>query len=209
MVAADGVVSPKERKLLKEFADTYGLEPSSIIRLAYGFTKEAVQEVEIANPNEIKGRRFEEFVVSLLLVKNKTRLIAWRSDKIINGIYAAETLYPDLEIAQKLDTRTMKYFVECKYRSSWGNGTIDLSSQFLRYYFHAKKNEKELFIALGIGGTPSAPEEFYLIPGRMIGYDKVISRDRFKSYLRNQSTNDCLTYISQYFNQLTSFHTKN
>lgn len=201
MVAADGVVTPKERQTLKDFAKEYGLEISSVMRLAYGFAKDVVPEVEIADPNEIKGRRFEEFVVSLLADRSKTQLIAWRGDKIVNDIYAPDTLYPDLEIAHKLDVEPVQYFVECKYRSSWADGTIDISSQFLRYYFHAKHHNKELFIALGIGGTPSCPDEFYIVPARMIGYDKCISRDFFTPCLCSPTQDAYHTYINHYFNK--------
>jgi len=43
-----------------------------------------------------------------------------------------------------------------------------------------KSYEKALFIALGVNGTLSVPEEFYLIHCSMVGYDKIITAQRFE-----------------------------
>ena len=135
MAAKDGVISANERRLLKEFADEYGIDASYLYRLAYAQVNECEQDVELISSNEIKGRRFEEFVVSLLDNKKRYKLLAWRSDKISGNVYAAENLYPDLHISHIINDREEEYYIECKYRSSWGDGKIDLSSQFMRYYF--------------------------------------------------------------------------
>lgn len=98
MAAKDGLITNNERSLLKSFAQSFNIDPEHIYCLAETFCSEEEQEVLPANANEIKGRRFEEFVVSLLCDKTKFRLLAWRSDKIYQNIYAQENLYPDLHI---------------------------------------------------------------------------------------------------------------
>ena len=92
-----------------------------------------------------------------------------------------------------------EYFIECKYRSSWGEGKIDLSSQFMRYYKYAQSAGKELFIALGVGGTPTSPEEFLIVPVRMIGYSKSIEQHRFKPCYCDKSSEAFHKYITNYF----------
>lgn len=153
------------------------------------------------NQNELKGKRFEEFVVSLLEDKSRFKLLAWRSDKISGNIYAAENLHPDLLIEHTINNRKVEYFIECKYRSSWGDGTIDLSAQFVRYYKHAKEANKELFIALGVGGTPSSPDKLLIIPARMIGYSKCIEQHLFKPCYCDSTPEAFHQYITNYFNK--------
>lgn len=202
LTATDGAISPAERKVLSEFADAFSIDRTKLVRLAYGMTNEvAVPEVEIVNQKEKNGRLFEEFVVSLLADKSIFKLLAWRSDKIVGDTYAAENLYPDLHIFHKLDVADVEYFVECKYRISWGEDGIDLSEQFNRYHFHAKARGVELFIALGVGGTPSAPEEFFIIPSRMVKLDTKIDRTRFIKCLCSQSPEALHNYIEHYYHK--------
>lgn len=178
LAATDGVITPTERKLLSEFANTFDLDSGKVIRLAYAFAKGVeLPEVDLVNPSEMKGRLFEQFVVSLL--GPNCRLLAWRSDKIVGNTYAAENLLPDLQIRHKFGRTKVEYFVECKYRSRWDDkDCVDLGDQYKRYRHHAKSQGLELFIALGVGGMPSAPEELFVIPARMIGYNHRVYRKR-------------------------------
>lgn len=201
VAASDGAITPSERKVLSEFAKTYGLDPTKIIRLAYGLSNDFEQEVEVADPNEIKGRQFEQFVVSLCSDKSRFKLLAWRGDKISGSTYAAETLLPDLHLSHRLDAAEVEYLVECKYRSSWGEDGIDLSSQYVRYHFAAKDRSVELFIALGVGGTPSNPDDFFMVPGRMVKLDKKIDSDRFIKCVCPKTPDGFHNYINHYFNK--------
>ena len=86
LAAVDGVVSPRERQILKEFADTYGVDVKYLYRYAFAIAHEVAEpEVEYLNPSEYKGRKFEEFVVSLCADKSRFHLLAWRGDKIVDG----------------------------------------------------------------------------------------------------------------------------
>lgn len=201
MAAADGAISPTERKVLADFARAYNLDPAKIIRMAYGMSNEFQQEVVLADRNEIKGWQFEQFVVSLCADKSRFSLLAWRGDKISGSTYAAETLSPDLHLRHRLDTAVVEYLVECKYRSSLGEDGIDLSAQFKRYRFAAKDSGLELFIALGIGGTPSDPAELLLVPGRMVKFDNKIDRKRFSKCLCPKTPDGFHAYINHYFHK--------
>lgn len=202
MAGADGEITPNERKVLKSFAETYGVDFSELARISYAISGANEQEAQYVNANEMKGRQFEELVVSFLADKSIYRLLAWRSDKIVDGIYAAENLLPDLLIKQRIGEVEVEYFVECKYRSSWdSNGKVDLSKQFLRYRNFAKDSGKELFIALGVSGTPDKPEVFYLIPGRMFNYYHNVPKDRFTPCICEPTADAYYKYVCHYFNK--------
>lgn len=202
MAATDGVISPSERKLLKEFALHFDLDPTSLYRMAHAIAKNVeVPEVEAVNIQEMKGRQFEDFVVSLCSDKSRFKLLAWRGDKISANTYAIENLLPDLHLRHRLDAGEVEYLVECKYRSSWGEDGIDLSSQYVRYHNAAKDRNVELFIALGVGGTPSNPNELFLVPGRMVKLDKKIDRARFVKCLCSKDPDGFHAYLNHYFNK--------
>ena len=202
MAASDGVVTPSERKVLKEFARHFNLEPTSLYRMAHAIANNVdVPEVEFVNPHEFKGRKFEDFVVSLCSDKSRFKLLAWRGDKISEKTYALDILLPDLHLRHRLDGQEVEYLIECKYRSSWGEDGIDLSSQFVRYHFAAKERKMELFIALGVGGTPSNPDEFFLVPGRMVKLDKKIDRDRFIKCSCPKDPEAFHEYINHYYHR--------
>ena len=202
MAAMDGVVSPNERKLIKDFADTYGIEAKSLYRMAYAIANNVdVPEVEFISRPEMIGRMFEDFVVSLCSDKSRFKLLAWRGDKINGEVYALENLLPDLHLRHRLDAGEVEYLVECKYRSSWGDDGIDLSRQYVRYLNAAKDRKVELFIALGVGGTPSNPDEFVIVPGRMVKLDKKIDRDRFIKCKCPKDPEGFHAYINYHFNK--------
>lgn len=170
--------------------------------MAYAMAgKVELPEVAQVGPAELKGRRFEDFVVSLCSDKSRFKLLAWRGDKIVGQTYALDNLMPDLHIRHNLNGKDVEYLVECKYRSSWGEDGIDLSSQFPRYRHIAKECGLELFIALGVGGLPANPDEFFIVPGRMVRFDKKIDRARFLKCLCPKDAVGFHKYMEHYFNK--------
>ncbi len=70
MAAKDGVVSSNERKLLKEFAEKYNLDHKYLFRSAHAVaTGVDIPEVELITASKWKGRKFEEFIISLVSFK--------------------------------------------------------------------------------------------------------------------------------------------
>lgn len=204
MAAQDGVVSPNERKLLKEFAETYGLDTNYLYRLAHANANDVEEpEVEMLNRSEHRGRQFEEFVVSLCSDRKRFTLLAWRGDKIAGDTYALENLMPDLHLRHRLDNEhEVEYHIECKYRSELVDGVLDLTSQLGRYQRMTSSKEKtELFLAIGIGGTPTKPERFYLIPSRMVKRDHVIKIENFSKCLCPQDQDGFHNYITHFFHK--------
>ena len=80
-----------------------------------------------------------------------------------DGAYAENELNPDFLVAHRDDK--LEYWVECKYRSSIPPKGFDLEEyQMTRYRSIQGKSRKKVLIALGVGGSPSAPQNFYVIP---------------------------------------------
>ncbi|MBK8615363.1 MAG: hypothetical protein IPN85_18320 [Flavobacteriales bacterium] len=59
-----------------------------------------------------------------------------------------------------------KLAVECKWRASFQSGTIELAKehQVQNYRSYAGREQCKVFILLGVGGTPAAPSDLYVIP---------------------------------------------
>lgn len=203
MAATDGLFSPSERKLLKVFADRFGLDPSFLYRMAYAMANEIeMPEVEAVNHAVKKGRMFEDFVVKLTADDSRFVRINWSSDKFVDGLYSLDSLMPDLHIRHKMDWGEVEYYIECKYRQSLPDGVLDLTQQLGRYRRMSIQNGiHELFIALGIGGTPSAPERFYLIPSRMIRKDCILHIEYFGKCLCPRDVKGFHEYIAHYYDK--------
>jgi hypothetical protein len=111
------------------------------------------------------GRQFEEYTV-LKFDRQYFKLIDWRSDKIINGIYPESNQYPDLQFEVRVGRYINQFAVECKFRSRFTDDQIEISreSQLKRYRAFQTEREIPVYIFIGIGGTPKSPEESFLIP---------------------------------------------
>lgn len=201
MAATDGMVTPSERVMLKEFAEAYGIFPGSLLRMAHAIANKIdIPEVEFVSHSEMKGRRFEEFIVRLTSDASRFTCLNWSSDKYVDGIYSRDSLMPDLYLRHRLDMATVEYYVECKYRSSLPDGTLDINCQMNRYRrMISADNKKELFIAVGLGGNPSEPESLYIIPSRMIKKGDVIHIEHYSKCLCPPTPEAFHNYISHYF----------
>ena len=199
MAAADGVMTANERRIIKEFAAEYGLDVAYLLRLAYGKRSSVdIPEVEPVSPSEYKGRRFEEAVATLCADSTRFRIKAWRSDKIVGNVYAAENLSPDLHLSLRRDgSAVAECFVECKYRSGWGADGIDLSRHLDRYTRLARRIGVPLLFALGVGTDPAHPENLYIIPSTVIRYDRrIIPSDiaHLRCHLDADAFHSCLCH---------------
>lgn len=176
MAAMDGVISSNERLLLRQFAQLYGLDPKSLYRMAHAAANDVeIPEVELISSSHWKGRRFEEFIVGLCSDKSCFTLLSWRSDKTIGDTYPLDSLMPDLHLRLRADGRETECYIECKYRSVLPDGILDLSGLMERYHrLTAITDRRPLLIALGIGGSPSAPATLYLLPAKSIAPDGII-----------------------------------
>jgi hypothetical protein len=149
-----------------------------------------------------KGQAFENLIVNLL-ADNRFKLLDRTQDtKSTAGVYAESCKNPDLHIEQTHTPRSIDYYIECKYRSRWYEGKVQFEDYQVKRYkeFQGKQRRKVLF-ALGVGGTPSAPQELMIVPLDQLQNGAILQVNH-ESY-KIEATSDALyTYVSNYFTQV-------
>jgi hypothetical protein len=136
-----------------------------------------------------KGDDFEAYVVNLFSTKTgRFRLKEWRSDKIAaNGMYAESSHKPDLEIAFVNGTMEHRFAIECKWRQQFHHGAIQWAKdyQISNYVKYQRANRIPVFVAIGVGGTPSYPDALYLAPLEDIAPYPSVSSSFLQCYYRD------------------------
>lgn len=137
-------------------------------------------------PEQQKGYLFEKYVVSLVSTNKGFSIESWRGDKTADRYIKANS-YPDLEIELKLD-KVYSFAIECKWRAQLWNGKIEWAKehQYKNYTSYESDKQKPVFIVLGIGGTPSIPENIYIIPLKHLKSVE-LSFFELNKYRRNRS----------------------
>ncbi|MCG9910903.1 MAG: hypothetical protein MH137_06330 [Flavobacteriales bacterium] len=112
--------------------------------------------------NKEKGDAFEDFVIQKVGSAPGISFTGKNSDYHKNGISATENKEPDLKFTHK----NTAIAVECKWRKEFVNGKIDWAKDYQveNYHRFEEKQKCFVFIAIGIGGEPGSPNEFYLVP---------------------------------------------
>lgn len=188
-VTADGVFTEKERVLVMEMADKYKMDKRSIlVQIKDQITSLGEEaETEIIDQNAKKGLDFEKFIAKKLN-KEYFSIKQWAGDKYVDGIYSEKTTEPDLIIEFSHYDYKKVFAVECKYRSKVVDGKIVISyeGQLKRYRKFEKEKEIDVYIALGIGGVASKPDELYLIPlSKLSSHEVSISElNKYKKEVR-------------------------
>ncbi len=151
--------------------------------------------------NKKKGDDFEIFVIEKF--SNKYfKCKSWRGDKMAPSHFPESNKYPDLELEFNYKDYNRKIAVECKYRSNFSGGCVDLGSydKLQQYKVFERENGIQVYVVLGVGGEPTAPEELYLIPLPHIESNKMYRNKLSKEYTKSLSAkffydaaNHCLT----------------
>jgi hypothetical protein len=127
---------------------------------------QATKDTTALSPKE-KGDAFERYVVRNFNPQYFT-LHEWRGDKQVDGVYAVSNHFPDLEIVFSLPSRNIRdtFAIECKWRSGWHRNTIEWAKdvQVAHYKEYAQRVGIPVYVVIGLGGTPDAPEHVYCIP---------------------------------------------
>lgn len=120
-----------------------------------------------------KGDEFENFVISKF-DRRYFLLKDMRSDKGFEGNYPESNKYPDLILEYKPES--VQFAVECKWRQrwwdvnyksyiNWTGGDDDRGGRKIETYLqYSQEKGVPVFVAIGIGGKPSAPEELFVAP---------------------------------------------
>jgi hypothetical protein len=111
-------------------------------------------------------------------------LLHWQSDKGSNGVYPKSNSNPDLVYNFQLGSFRRKFAVECKYRTSI-NDTINFctTTQLNRYKMYAKAENIDVYIVIGLAGTPDKPKEYFTIPLKDIESTEIEYQDLCEYYI--------------------------
>lgn len=166
-VKADGVLTPKEEKLIREIAISEGKDAELAIRQIKSELEESEEdsETELIDVNLKAGLDFEKFVIKKF-DKKFFKIRNWAGDKFVDGRYADTTTQPDIQLSLILRGQSYPFAVECKWRSELKGDFIRFAEdeQLERYKAFAQHENYPVFIVLGIGGKPSSPAELYILP---------------------------------------------
>lgn len=157
-------------------------------------------EAELSSKD--KGDMFEDYVVNLL-ADWRLKLLDRTQDKVSSsGVYAESCKNPDLHVQQKRGESKVDYYIECKYRSKWeDNGAVNLEDwQLRRYRDFQHSSHRKVLIALGVGGTPSKPQTFMIVPLDSIKSDRIRRIDT--KYCVTPTSDGLVGYVNSYFNNV-------
>lgn len=191
-VIADGVFTKNERDSVERYATEKSLDFSVILS---NIEKELKQqntkpETAVIDYNAQKGLDFEKYVVQKFS-KKYFKIKEWAGDKYVNGIYAENTLHPDIVLEFKLEEEMKVFAVECKWRNSEYKNAIEFSKsdQLARYKNFQKTRGIPVFIAIGLGGTASDPARLFIVPLKEIEGPKITLSELEKHEKQNLSKN--------------------
>ena len=182
-VTADGVLTKKEKTIVEQAATKYNLDPKEALDQINQIlsTDDMEAETEIIDQNKKKGDDFEKFIIKKFN-KEYFTIKQWAGDKYIEGTYSEKTLQPDIIVEFHLHDYSKKVAIECKWRSSIFNKSVQFSyeDQLKRYKEFEQKEHIDVYIALGIGGKASKPETLYLIPLRDLNEPLITHKNLIK-----------------------------
>lgn len=145
------------RGLLKEISNKRGATPTDRRRIL-GMLKSICDNLTPAE----KGFLFESYVVACF-DKSEYDLVEWRSDKFTGPWRPRSSKWPDILMESRKNPMD-RVAIECKYRSKAVNGEVRLAydDQLRRYRDYGQREDIAVYLALGFGGEPTAPVDFYL-----------------------------------------------
>lgn len=196
----DGQISPREERLLALFEDTHGLRPGLLVAMAKKKAMVADKEVQLVDRNTSRGYDFEKFVVRTLCGGENPEftLLSWRSDKKVDGIFARDSLLPDLKLTSNTLPCDGFVLVECKYRQDPLNLTRLSEKALVRYRLQEAESGYPVVLALGAGGSPGDPDIFTIVPIDIFINDKKCILNCYERLSRDESTEQLLRIISEF-----------
>lgn len=157
-----------------------------------GSTKEAwiaesvsQKEDDNLSINKQKGNEFEDYMIQLLGKQPDVILFGKVSDYHKDGVSARENRDPDL----RFKMRDVPFSVECKWRKSFYNEHLFWAAnyQIQNYKNYQKVRGENVFVAIGVGGTPSLPAQLFIIPLDYLKTESIGEADIKKFEVRDRS----------------------
>lgn len=155
----------EDKCLLSMFYDDMGIHAiHKAINRPYSTIYRRIKALTM-NDEVLKGRQFEDYVVSFfdLPHNEKLTLKEWCSDKSLSGVYPENNSGPDLV----LEYDGHPFAIECKWRNHMPEDLekellpSDCQNFFLQYI---KEHKMPIYLLLGIGGLPSEPDSLHFVP---------------------------------------------
>lgn len=133
------------------------------------------------------GKEFEDYVAGLFgeqewMIEDRSSDTAYKMGRRITGDLAYDWIVRHRRTGRR-------FIVQCKYRSRFYRDGIEVAKPFqLRHYRDYQRAKAwDYVVVLGVGGTPKAPEQLYLIPLERIR-DTVLWRRELLPYARDPRT---------------------
>ena len=204
VATADGLLSPNEKGIIREFARTYNISDNEMLDLASKAIIIEKPEVELIDYRAKNGLLFEKLIVSFLKDKTQFKLLSWTGDKYVDGIYDRNNLNPDIHIQQVINGMTLDYYIECKWSHYWQRGDKGYfyeiaPGQLKRYRQFSRKNKRVVLIAYAYGRTGSNPRGIYLIPLHAFRENRIHKAAADKKYRIEQNAVTFAQYMENYF----------
>ena len=164
----------EDKTLLRMFYEDLGVhEIHKRLRRSYLSIKNRISSITL--PEQLlKGREFEDFVLTELLGigsnGNTMKLLEWRGDKSIAGVFPESNSYPDFVIS--LDHRK-KVALECKWRKKLPTSLkkeVFSPERIELFKSYSDDTSISIWFIIGVGGEPSAPELLYQVPLSAVDY---------------------------------------
>jgi len=155
----------EDKRLLRMFYEDMGIHAiHKAINRPYSTIYRRIKALTM-NDEVLKGRQFEDYVVSFfdLPHNEKLTLKEWRGDKTLAGVFPENNSGPDLV----LEYDGHPFAIECKWRNHMPE---DIEKELLpsdrQNYFqqYIKEHKMPIYLLLGIGGLPSEPDSLHFVP---------------------------------------------
>lgn len=187
----------QDKMLLRMFYDDMGIHAiHKKLHRTYAAVYSRIRS--ITQPEEwLKGREFEDFVLSMLDVQEggKLVLLEWQGDKSLGLIQPKNNSNPDFVFRYGQE----EFAIECKWREKL---KPDLSKDLFpanrmeNYRQFSETRNMPVTVVLGVGGEPGNPDLLYRIP--LESLTSVISGAvPITKFLFNASTFDASTFVRQ------------
>ena len=144
----------------------------------------------------VKGDEFERYIRAKLFPPVNYALLHKNQDFFTSqDFYIESSKEPDFRF--KSQQRGTEFFVEAKYRSHFFRGKLEWCKTYQLRRYQVINKDTPIFIVIGVGKIPLAPEQVFLIPMKEIKYSIL-----FQSFLRkfNIPVDQCVPETSLFSN---------
>lgn len=190
---ADGYLSPEEIKVMELYALSRGVDPEPVVAALQEAAGRLDPAVVPLHRNLLRGIEFENTVARRLSAMDGVRIESRSADfkRCDREIADDRSFLPDFLLRHKFGRFTLRYWLECKYRSKCGNVSF-YRAQVDRYAEAQHRDCIPAFMIIGTGGKPSQPAAFHLFPiddivscrcARMVNSSYIIPSDQMKHHI--------------------------